>query len=133
MMAIDLLSIILLAILNLLPNSATQFTVQRPEGDKIMFEKRNDGFWYAPKAQGGLYEGIQLKEGNLVSKTGETIVNEGDIQINNKPIKWKEVELISEGNSFIKVVRKAKGCEIVMGSTEENGKQSQQVFKTKWK
>lgn len=132
-MVIDFLAFILLAILNLLPNSATQFTVQRPEGNKIMFEKRSDGFWYAPKAQGGLYEGIQLKGGNLVSKTGETIIEGSNMQVNNKPINWKEVELISEGNSFIKVARKAKGCEIAIGNVEENGKQSQQVFKTKWK
>ncbi len=127
-MAINVLSIILLAILHLLPNTAKQFTVQTPDKQAITFEKRSDGFWYAAKSQGQMFEGIQLKEGSLMTKTGDILVNAADMMRNGKAIAWKEVDVVAEAGSFIKVLHKKKGCEISIGDSKQK-----QVFKAKWK
>lgn len=130
-MEISVVSIILLAILNLLPSTAKKFKLQTPDKQSVVFEKLNDGLWYAPKADGEMFDGIGLKDGKLVDKKGIIIMEESYFMQKNEPIRWKEVDLIQDRDMKIKIDRKKKGFIISAGEAKDI-KDLRQVFKVKY-
>lgn len=127
-MEINILSVILLAILHVLPNSVKHFTVQTPDKQMVEFERKDDGFWYAPKAQGEMFNGIEAKGGKLLSKTGEVILDEKYLFEKTSPVRWKEVTLIQEGNSSMQIVKKKNSITIHLNDSNRD-KSTAKTFK----